>query len=105
MALSPQRRHAIRLIHNQRASPHLRIEEARRDDIHPRKIPPLARQRLPKVRDEGLAAVVDGLVHGDVHYVAAYAGGDDEVAGALAVEDLSGVFGAGEDAVDWFVSY
>lgn len=104
MALPPQRRHAIRLIHNQRASPHLRIEEARRHDIHARKVSPLARQRLPKVRDERLAAVVDGLVHGDVHDVAAYAGGDDEVAGALAVEDLAGVFGAGEDAVNWFLS-
>lgn len=56
------------------------------------------------MRDERLAAVVDGLVHGDVHDVAAYAGGDDEVAGALAVEDLAGVFGAGEDAVNWFLS-
>lgn len=56
------------------------------------------------MRDERLAAVVDGLVHGNVHDVAAYAGGDDEVAGALAVEDPAGVFGAGEDSVDWFLS-
>lgn len=77
MPLPPHRRHPIRLINNQRPSPHLRIEKPRRDDIHPREVSPLAGERFAEMRDEGLAGVVDGLVDRDVDDVAAHAGGYD----------------------------
>lgn len=88
-------------MHGLRARPHLRVKEARGDDVHARELAPLAGQRLPEVRDERLRAVVDRLVGGDVYDVGAHAGGENEVAGALALEDFAGVFGGEDDAVDW----
>jgi hypothetical protein len=53
------------------------------------------------VRHERLGCVVDGLVYGHVDDVRAHAGGDYEVAGALTLEDFSGVFCAVNYTVDW----
>lgn len=48
----------------------------------------------------GFRGVVDWLVNGDVDDVAAHAGGNDEVAMALAGEHFTGVFGTINNAVD-----
>lgn len=99
MPLPPQRRHAIRLLQRQLARAHLGVEEARRDDVDARKLAPLPRERLAKVRDERLGRVVHGLVDGHVDNVRRHARRDDEVAVALRLEDCANVLGAEDDSV------
>lgn len=104
MALASQHSHAVGLVDGGRAGAHFRVKETRRDNVDASKVAPLAGQRLAKVRDKGLCAVVYGLVGGDVDNVAAHARGDDQVAGALALEDFSYVLGAVHDPIDWFLT-
>ena len=100
VALSPHGRHAVSLIDAQRASAHLSIEEARRDNINPSEFAPLTGKRLSKVSDICLCGIVDWLVGGDIHDVATHTRSNDEVSKALAVEDLAGILGAIHNAVN-----
>jgi hypothetical protein len=100
ISLPPKRNHPQPLRNNLGPSPHLRIKEPRTNNIHARKIAPLARQRLAHVRDERLAAVVNGLVDRHIDNVARDAARQDQVAEALRLEDGAGVLGAVDGAVD-----
>ena len=100
MTLSPKRGHTIRFVDSQGARAHLGVEEARRNNVNAAKLAPLTRKRFAKVRDVGLGRVVDGLICGHVHDVAAHTGSDDEVAEALALEDGADVFRTEDDAVN-----
>lgn len=100
MALPPHSRHAICLVECERTSPHLRIEEPGRNDIHPGELPPFTGQRLGEVRNTGLGRVVDGLINRHIDDVTAHAGCHNQVAKSLLAKDLAGIFGAKDDAVD-----
>jgi hypothetical protein len=51
------------------------------------------------MRDKGLGGVIHWLVHGHVDNMGAHAGRDDEIAKALAFEDLADVFGTKHYAI------
>lgn len=101
MALPSQRRHPIGLVDRLRTGTHLGIEKARRDNVNAGELSPLASKRFPKVRDEGLAAIVDGLINGHINNVTTHARGDDQITKALLFEHLSNIFGAVENAINY----
>lgn len=103
MSLPSKNSHAIRLIKRLRARTHLRIKETRRYDIHTSKLAPFPSKRLSKVCYKGLAPVIDWLISWHVDDVGTHAGGDDEVAETLTLENLTGVFGREDNAVDYMV--
>lgn len=101
MALPPQCRHTIGFVDGEGTGTHFGVKKPWGDNVDSGKFSPFSGKRFPKVRNEGLAGVVDWLVNGDIDNVATHARGNDQITKALLVEYFAGVFCTGEDAVDY----
>lgn len=59
MTLSTERRHSVSLALHFWGSAHLCIEEAGRDNVDPREVPPFSSERSAEMPDGGLCCIVD----------------------------------------------